>query len=145
MSLLAQGCDISDSPLAEALAAEEADLDLRLVQPASMFGCVVDRESVPQPASGLLAEPFHQRLAGVRGKVVHDQVDGIGCGIADGDLQQVIGELGGAAHRRHLGEVPSRPGLDAAKYVGGSASLVFVIAPATRHHARTWGRQETTC
>ena len=93
-SLFSQGGDIFDSSFAEALAAEHADLHLRLIQPTSMFGGVVHRESVPQPGPGGVSEPFHQRLRCVRGKVIHDQVDGVGCGIADGDLQQVIGELG---------------------------------------------------
>ena len=93
-SLFAQGGDIFDPSFAEALAAEHADLHLRLIQPTSMFGGVVHREAVPQPGPGGVSEPFHQRLRRVRGEVVHDQVDGVGCGIAGGDLQQVIGELG---------------------------------------------------
>jgi hypothetical protein len=94
MSLFPQGGDIWYSSFAEALAAEHADIHLRLIQPASMFGGVVDRESAPQPGPSGVSEPFDQRLTRVRGEVVHDQVDGIGGGIADGDLQQVIGELG---------------------------------------------------
>ena len=94
MSLFPQSCDISDSSFAEALAAKLADLHLRLIQPTSMFWGVVHRESVPQPGPCGVSEPFHQRLRRVRGKFIHDQVGGIGCGIADGDLQQVIGELG---------------------------------------------------
>ncbi len=65
LSLFWQGGDISDPSFAEALAAEHsdsrlgsilallffiaehADLHLRLIQPASMFGRGVDRKSVP--------------------------------------------------------------------------------------------------
>jgi hypothetical protein len=36
-----------DSTLPQALSAEQADLDLGLVQPAAVFGCAVHREPIP--------------------------------------------------------------------------------------------------
>src|SRR5271157_243812 len=54
-----------DSALAQALPGEQADLNLRLVQPTAVFRRVVDGEPIPQPASRLLAEPLHQCFAGV--------------------------------------------------------------------------------
>jgi len=59
-----------------------------------------------------------KRLAGVGTQIVHDQMDGIGLRIARRDIQQVISKLGRAASRSHPGKVPSRLGLDPAKYVG---------------------------
>src|ERR1019366_4759060 len=52
-----------DSPPAQALTGEQADLDLRLVQPAAVVRGVMHRETLPQQAADLLAEPVHQRLA----------------------------------------------------------------------------------
>jgi hypothetical protein len=52
-----------DSSPAQALTGEQADLDLRLVQPTAVFGGVVHRETLPQQAADLFAEPIHQRLA----------------------------------------------------------------------------------
>jgi len=44
--------------LAEALAAEQTDLDFGLIQPASAFGHVMYREPVPQPRADLFSEPY---------------------------------------------------------------------------------------
>ena len=42
------------SPVAEALSREDSDLDLRLIKPTAVFGCVVDGEAVPDFATHLL-------------------------------------------------------------------------------------------
>jgi hypothetical protein len=91
----------------------------------------VHRKTLPQPTASFFSESFHQGLAGVGTEVVHDQMDGIGLLIASRDVQQVIGKLGRAASRSHLGRVPSRLGLDPAKYVGGSATPVFIVPPGS--------------
>src|SRR5271169_485759 len=96
-----------------------------------MLGSVVRRKTLPQPTASFFSKSFHQSFAGVSAQVVHDQMDGIGLLIASRDIQQVIGKLGRAASRSHLGEVPSRLGLDPAKYVGGSATLVFIVPPGS--------------
>jgi hypothetical protein len=54
-------------------------------------------------------------------------MNAIGLRIAGSDLQQVVGKLGRAASRSYLGEVPSRLGLDSAKHIGSSATLVFIV------------------
>ena len=41
----------------------------------------------------LLAEPTHQRLAGMSGEVVYYQMDRLGRCIADRDLQQIVGKF----------------------------------------------------
>src|ERR1039457_1478656 len=96
-----------------------------------MLGSVVRRKTLPQPTASFFSESFHQSLAGVGTQVVHNQMDGVGLPIASGDVQQVIGKLGRAASRSHLGEVPPRLGLDPAKYVGGSAPPVFIVPPGS--------------
>src|ERR1041385_8625857 len=79
---------ICDPSPPQTLPGEQADGDLSLVQPAAMFGGVVNRESIPQPSSRFLAEPFHHRLAGMRVQIVQHQVNGVSLGIADGKVQQ---------------------------------------------------------
>src|ERR1035437_4935252 len=78
--LAVEGSDIPDPALSQALAAEEADLDLGLVQPASMLGRVMHGKARPEPSSRLLAESVHQSFAGVGAQVVQNQMDGIGTG-----------------------------------------------------------------
>src|SRR5208337_1484802 len=95
----------------------------------SLFRLILRLEKTP--TASFFSKSFHQSLAGVGTQVVHDQMDGIGLRIASGDIQQVIGKLGRAASRSHLGEVPSRLGLDPAKHVGGSATLVFIVSPGS--------------
>ncbi len=79
--------------LAQALAAEQTDLDFGLIQPASVCGHVMYGELVPQPPADLLSEPLHKRLAAMRTRIVHVQMDGIGLRIAGRDLQQEICKL----------------------------------------------------
>jgi hypothetical protein len=43
-----------------------------------VFRRVVDGDPVPQPASGLLAEPLPHRLAGVRTQIIPNQMDRVG-------------------------------------------------------------------
>ena len=120
-----QVAERGDSSLTEALAAEQADLDLHLIQPASVFGRVMYREPVPQPAAVFFPEPLHYRFATVGTEIVHDQMDGVGPWRAVRDLQQVIGELGRAAVRNRFGEVPSRLRLHATEHIGRAATLVL--------------------
>lgn len=63
--LASQRGDIRGPCVSVALAAEEADLDLGLVEPASMLWGVVNSKALPQPSAVLFAEAIHQRLAGV--------------------------------------------------------------------------------
>ena len=118
-----------DSSRTQALPGEEADFDLCLIEPASVCRRVVDGEPVPQPASRLLAEPLHHRLAGVRTQIVHDQMGRVGPRIVFRNLQQIVGKLGRGAVRSRSAKVPSRLRLHPAKRVGRAASLVLAIAP----------------
>jgi hypothetical protein len=68
------------------------------------LGGVVNRESIPQPASRFLAEPFHHRLAAMRVQIVQHQVNGVSFGIADGKVQQVVGNRGEERSRVTLGK-----------------------------------------
>ena len=64
-SLAAQGVDAGNSTSAQALPSEEADLDLGLIEPAAVLGCVVDRQTVPDLAPVIRAEVVGERLPAV--------------------------------------------------------------------------------
>src|SRR5271157_2250324 len=137
--LFAKGAKSPDPALAQALPGEQADLDLRLIQPTAMLGRVVNREAIPQPASGLVAKPFYQRLPRMRAEVVHHQVKGVGLGIAGGDPEKIIGKLGRRASRSDAGEVPARLRLHAAEHIGSATTLILIIPfgyPAGFHRYR---------
>ena len=129
LGLSAQRSDIPDPAISETLAAEEADLNLSLVQPTSMLGRVMHGEALPQPSASFFAESIHQRFAGVGAQVVYDQMDDVGGGVVLGDLQQKICKLRRRAGGRHFGEMDTRLGFNATEHVGGSAALVFIVAP----------------
>ena len=129
-ALTAQVHDVPDPALSQALAAEQADLDLSLIQPASMLGRVMHGKARPEPSSCLLAESVHQCFAGVGAQVVQNQMDGIGGGVVLGNFQDEIGKFWRRARGRYLGEMHARFGLDAAEYVRRSAAFVFIVAPS---------------
>src|SRR5260370_18593770 len=54
-------------------------------------------------------------------------MNGSGLRISRSDVQQIIGELGRRTVLGHLGEMPSRLGLDAAENIGRSATPIFAI------------------
>ena len=110
------------------MAAEETDLDLGLIQPASMSGRVVHREAIPQPSTNLFPKAVGQRLAGVGTQVVDDQMNGV-CGrIVRGDLQDEIGKFRRGTCRCHFGEMDARLGFDSAEDICRSTALVLVIS-----------------
>ena len=127
--LAAQHHDVPDPTFPQALAAEQADFDLGLIEPASMPGRAMHRESFPEPSARFFAKSVYQRFTGEGTQVVQHQMDGIGGGVMLGNLQQEIGELGRRARGRHLGEMNPRLGLNAAEDVGCSAAQVLIIPP----------------
>lgn len=81
-----------DSAPSQTLAAEQADLNLGLVQPTAISGCVVRSEPVPYPATDLLSEGVGEGITAVRTQVIDHQMDGLCPGIVRSDLHQVVGE-----------------------------------------------------
>src|SRR5215472_927125 len=139
LGCFAQRDSISDPALAHALAREQTDRNLRLIQPTSMLGRVVDRESTPQPTPGFLAEPFYHRLAGMRTQIVQDQMNDVGLWIADGEVQQVVGKFRRGAVARHFRKVSPGFRFDPTEHVGRTTALVLTIAPSHapgRHRLR---------
>ena len=117
------------APLAEALPGIQAQFDLRLIQPASVFRGVVHRKPVPKVSALLLAKGVDQRLSAVDIEVIHDEVDGPRGGVLIHDVVHHMGKLSGAAVGSGGGEVPARLRLHRAKHVGRAAPFVLVIRP----------------
>src|SRR6185437_17146569 len=65
----------------QALALEDADLDLGHVQPARMLGCVMELDPAQQGGGRLEAEHFLEAGTQVRVEIVHHQVNLTGLGI----------------------------------------------------------------
>ena len=128
--LTAQVREVPDPAFSEALAAEQADLNLSLIQPTSMLGRVMHGKARPQPSARFLAESVHQCFAGVGAQVVQNQMDGIGTGVVLGNLQDEIGEFRRRTRGRRLGEMHANLGLDGAEHVRSSATQVFIVAPS---------------
>ena len=127
--LTAQRNDVPDPAFSQALAAEQADLNFGLIEPASMLGSVMHSESFPEPSARFFAKSVYQRFTGVGAQVVHDQMDRIGGGVMLGNLQEEVGEFRRRTRGRHLGEMNTRLGLNAAENVGRSAAQVLIIPP----------------
>lgn len=68
------------------IAASTAQFDLRLVEPASMLGSVMDLQPIPKIAALLFAVVADQRLAAVDIEVIHDEVDLPGEGVLLDDV-----------------------------------------------------------
>lgn len=122
-----------DSALAQALSAEQADLHFGWIQPASVFGGVMEREAVPDPVSNCFPKAINDSFAGVSGEIIQHQMDGIGLRISGRDLQQVIGELMPTPGRRNHGEVPSRLRFRTAEHIGCSttSSALGLFSPTS--------------
>jgi hypothetical protein len=75
--LSAQPLQIGDSPTTQALPREDADFDLRLIEPAAVSGRVMDGEAIPDFCSHFRAEDGGQRFPAMDVEVVHYQVDGL--------------------------------------------------------------------
>jgi hypothetical protein len=88
--LTAQGFDVRDSA-AQALAVEGAEFDFCDVEPAAVFGRVVDFETIGQAARFDGREGFVERGDGMGVEVVHDQshLDGFGVALFEHSLDEV--------------------------------------------------------
>jgi hypothetical protein len=70
MDFAAQCCQVRNPVSSQTVAAGQAHFDFGLVEPTALFGCVVDREPLPQQATQFPAMPLDQRLAAVGIKVM---------------------------------------------------------------------------
>jgi len=117
-----------NAPPSQALACEETDFDLRLIQPAAVNRSVVDCEPIPDFAAEIFAVQVHQGLPTVSIQIIDDKMNGRGGGIMYGQVEQHLSKLVGGPVRRRPREM--LPGLRfyRAERVGCSTPFVFAIA-----------------
>jgi len=127
LGFLLQLRQIRDPARAQTLPRVHAEFDLRLVEPASVFGSVMDLQPIPKIAALFLAEVAGQRLAAMDIQVIHDEVNRLGEGVLLNNLPHHAGELGGATVGCRRGEVPTGLRLDNGKYVRHAAPFILVV------------------
>ena len=127
LGLPLQRFQIRNPSRAQTLPRVQAEFDLRLIEPTSVFRCVVDAEQVPDIPALLLAEMVGQRFAAVYVEVVHDEVDRLGGGVLPHNMPHHTGELSAGTVGRGGGEMPPGLRLHDAEYVRRAAPFVFVV------------------
>ena len=132
--LVTQFSPCRDATIAQTLTAAETDLDLGLVKPTTMFGCVVHGEAFPKQTADLFSEPVCQSLASMRIQIVHHQMDGIDVLVSGNDLHQIICELSRRAVGRSFGKVSTGFRFNSAEDVSRAAAFVLAIAPMSAPH-----------
>ena len=70
-----------DAPFSKTLRGIQAQFNLRLIQPASMFRGKVNRKPVPKLSASWFAKRIDQRFPAMDIEVVHDEVDGLCIGV----------------------------------------------------------------
>ena len=76
--LLPKHLQVRNSSGSQALPGEDPNLDLGLIEPASLSGGVMDAEAVPDFPAEFLAEQVGERLPAMNVKVIQHQMDGLG-------------------------------------------------------------------
>jgi len=97
-----------DAAGAQTLAAEEANLDLRLIQPTGMLRGVVDGKATPQLVAFLFPEVPTEGPNRMRTQIIQHKMNGTGEGIGAGEPVQGLSELDAGAVGRRPGEVAAR-------------------------------------
>ena len=92
--LAAQGLPMRDAPLTQALPGKQADFYLRLVEPTSMPGRVMDSEPIPELVARLLAVEVGQRFSSVNIEVVQYELDRCRFRVVLRQPANHLGELG---------------------------------------------------
>ncbi len=128
LRLAAQGTEIRDSSLAQALAREDPDFDFRLIQPTAVGRRVMDGEAVPDLRGHLIAENVRQALSSMDVEIVHHQVNRFGVRIGERQIEDYLGEFEAGTVRCRVGEMTSGFRLYRAENIGGTAPLVLVVA-----------------
>jgi hypothetical protein len=128
----AEGGSIRQS-LTEALAVQDADFDLRHVEPTCVLRCVVEFDSSQQGSCRSGPEHVHEAFAKVRIEVVQDEMDAVSAVI------NVFEEVTREGNKVHLGTVigdsdgaPARLGFDRHEQVAGARALVLVVLLGAR-------------
>jgi len=130
---------VGDSSLPQAQAAEQAHLDLGLIEPTSVFGREGNREAVPEQAAQFLALSRDERFAAVRVQIVQNQMDGLSIRICSNDFHQIIGELRCRTRGRGFEKMPPRLRFHAARNFRSAAAFELVVA--SRHAVAPTGQR----
>ena len=112
-----QRLQIRNPPRSQTLPRVEAEFDLCLIEPTSVFRRVVYAEPVPDVSTLLLAEVVRQRFAAVYVEIVHDEVDRLSGGVLIHDVPHHTCELRAGTVGGGGGEVPAALRFHDAKYV----------------------------
>jgi hypothetical protein len=70
LDLVAERFQVGDSPFAEALPCEDANFNLRLIEPTAVHWCVVDGEAAPDLTADLITQQICQGFASMDDEVV---------------------------------------------------------------------------
>src|SRR5882724_5253811 len=93
------------------LPGEDADFDFRLIEPASVLGCVVNGKAVPDLAAHLGAESVLEGFAAMDIEIVHDEVDGLSRRVCQRQVADYSRKFKPGTIRRRECKVASRLGL----------------------------------
>src|SRR3954454_11114629 len=128
------GVDLGDElvafadPPVQALAAQDADLDLDHVEPAGVLRGVVELQPSQEAVSLLRRKGFVQRASGVGREIVLHHPDPVGFGVVDvHEVAQAAGIIlcRALAGDRHL--APGAMHVEADEQIDGAVALVLVI------------------
>ncbi len=116
-----------NSALAQALPGKQADLDFRLIQPASMLGRVMDREAVPDRTASLFSEIIGEGFPAMDVQVIHHHMNRSRPGITAHHRFQRLSKFWRGAVGGGQGEMPTRFRFYDTEDIGGAASFVLVV------------------
>ncbi len=112
---------------AQTLPREQAEFDLRLIEPASVLRGVVYGQPIPNLSALLIAEAVGQRFAAVNVEVIHDEVNRLCGGVLLHDALHYACELGTGTVGRGGGEVPAGLRFHYAKNVSRATPLILIV------------------
>ena len=137
----AQRLQVGYSSGSQTLTGEDPDFDLRLIEPTSMGGRVVNGKPIPDLAAELGAVEVRQGLLVVDVQVIHHQMDGLGLRICKGQLGQDLSEFKPRTIGCGKGEMAACLRFYSTENICRTAALVFVIA--SRFASRPGGGEGT--
>jgi hypothetical protein len=104
----------------KALGRQHADLDFHHVQPAGMFGDVVELQSAQQASCFLSRECLVERAGGVSGQIIEDDADARGLGeVHVGEVAHAGGEVERSPAGGDLDLAPGPMDIEEDEQIGG--------------------------
>ncbi len=128
-------------PTVEATPCQQADLDLRHVQPAPVRGRVVELEPLAKPPRLLRRERLVERRRNVRVEIVHDHHDLLRGGEKPGQMLKAVGEINGSPPPRLRDEDIPFPEVWHGQHETRHAALPHIFRIMFREAARPGGQR----